>query len=111
MTPDDLRRLESVGAETTVAAGQMLIEYGQHGSGLYVILDGTVVVEAPEGTRSLGQGAVVGERALLSEDGRRTARVRATSDLRVLAIDRSDFDRLCDDDPGFAGRIADAIGQ
>jgi CRP-like cAMP-binding protein len=107
MTSDDLELLGTVGAEANVAAGQVLIERGQHGAGLYVILEGTVVVEAPEGTRDLGPGAVVGERALLSTDGLRTARVQATSDLRVLAIDRSRFEQLCADDPGFARRVAD----
>jgi CRP-like cAMP-binding protein len=107
MNADDLELLETVGTESNVAAGQVLIEHGQHGAGLYVILEGTVVVEAPEGARDLGPGAVVGERALLSADGLRTARVKATSDLRVLAIDRSKFEQLCAGDPGFAGRMAD----
>jgi CRP-like cAMP-binding protein len=108
MQPEDLRLLETVGTEASVAAGQVLIEHGQHGSGLYVILDGTVVVEAPEGTRELGPGTCIGERALLSADGLRTARVRATSDLRVLAVERVEFERLCADDPSFADRVTDA---
>jgi CRP-like cAMP-binding protein len=108
MEPDDLRLLETAGAETAIASGQVLIETGQFGTGLYVILEGTVLVEAPERTRELGPGAVIGERALLSADGRRTARVRATSDVRVLAVDRIEFERLCADDADLAGRIADA---
>jgi CRP-like cAMP-binding protein len=108
MIGDDLDLLKTVGAESAVAAGQVLIERGQHGAGLYVILEGTVIVEAPEGTRELGPGAVVGERALLSADGTRTARVRATSDVRVLAIDRIEFERLCADDAGLARRLTDA---
>ena len=63
MNADDLRLLETVGAEVEFEAGCMLIEHGQHGAGLYVIREGTVVVEAPEGTRELGPGAVIGERA------------------------------------------------
>ncbi len=108
MNQDDLRALETVGAEVTFAAGQALTETGQRGTGLYVLLEGTVVVEAPEGTRELGPGTVIGERALLSDDGMRTARVRTTSDVRALAVDRVEFERLCADDEGFAGRIADA---
>ena len=108
MDAEDLRRLHEAGSEAHIDAGQVLIERGQSGAGLFVILDGTVLVEAPEGTRELGPGAVVGERALLSAEGRRTARVRATSDLRVLVVDRAQFDRLCADDSAFAGRVADA---
>jgi len=96
-----------VGAETAVAARHVLIERGQPGTGLYVIREGTVRVEAPERTRELGPGACVGERALLSTEGVRTARVVAVSDCRVLAVDRAEFDRLCADNPGLADRIAD----
>jgi CRP-like cAMP-binding protein len=108
MDAEDLRRLEEVGSEARVDAGQLLIERGQYGAGMYVILEGTVHVEAPEGARDLGPGAVIGERALLSPDGLRTARVRATSDLRVLVVDRSGFDRLCANDAALARRLADA---
>ena len=108
MDPDDLRRLQEVGDEARIGAGQMLIERGQYGAGVFVILEGTVVVEAPEGVRELGQGALLGERALFSPEGVRTARVLATSDLRVLAIDRTEFERLCDEDPDFAARVVDS---
>ena len=107
MHPDDLRLLETAGSEAKVASGRVLIEPGQLGSGLYVILEGTVLVEAPEGTRELGAGELVGERALLSADGKRTARVRTTSDVRVLAVDRVDVERLCADNAEFARRLAD----
>lgn len=110
MDADDLQRLEAVGAEAEVAAGRVLIEHGQHGAGLYVILEGTVVVEAPEGTRELGAGAVIGERALFSADGTRTARVRTTSDVRVLAVGRIEFEQLCAADAGFALRVTGAAG-
>ena len=105
MDADDLRRLDEVGTEVQVAAGHVLIERGQPGTGLYVIVEGTVVVEAPEGTRELGPGAVVGERAMFS--GTRTARVQARSDLRVLVVDRAAIERLCADSE-FASRLATA---
>jgi CRP-like cAMP-binding protein len=103
---DDLRRLEAVGSVAAFPNGHVLIERGQHGGGLFVIVDGTVVVEAPEGDIEYGPGSVIGERALLSPGGTRAARVRARSDLRVVAVDRLEFERLCADDAAFAGRIA-----
>ena len=105
MNADDLQLLEAVGVEVGVSVGKVLIERGQPGAGLYVILEGTVVVDAAEGTRELGPGAVIGERALLSADGRRTARVRATSDVRLLAVDRVEFERLSAEDAGLARRL------
>jgi CRP-like cAMP-binding protein len=86
----------------------VLIERGKPGTGLYVVVEGQIVVEAPEGTREFGPGAVVGERALLSEDGLRTARVRALTHGIVLTIERAEVDRLCAEDPGFADRLAQA---
>ncbi|HEU5476818.1 MAG TPA: cyclic nucleotide-binding domain-containing protein [Gaiellaceae bacterium] len=106
MNEDDLQRLQAVGSELAFAAGQMLIERGKPGTGLYVVVEGNLVVEAPEGTRELGRGAVVGERALLSADGLRTARVRALTDGVVLTVERAAIDRLCADDPAFAERLA-----
>lgn len=106
MDADDLRRLEAAGSKVAFAAGKIVIERGQPGTGLFLVLAGDLVVEAPEGTREIGAGAVVGERALLSPDGRRTARVRALTDGVLVAVDRSEVDRLCTDDPAFAARLA-----
>ena len=106
MDEDDLHKLEAAGSELTFGAGQVLIERGKPGTGVYVVIEGQIVVEAPEGTRELGPRAVVGERALLSADGKRTARVRALTHGVVLAVDRAEVDRLCAEDPAFAERLA-----
>lgn len=106
MDEDDLRRLETIGSKVPFAAGKVLIERGKPGTGLFVLLAGSLVVEAPEGTLELGPGAVVGERALLSEDGTRSARVRALTDGVALAVERAEIDRLCAEDPAFAERLA-----
>lgn len=103
---DDLRKLEAAGSELSFGAGQMLIERGKPGTGIYLVVEGQIVVEAPEGTRELGPGSVVGERALLSADGTRSARVRALTHGVVIAVERAEVDRLCAEDPGFAERLA-----
>ena len=110
MNPEDLHLLETAGVESKVPAGHVLIERGQQGTGLYVVVEGTVVIEAPEGTHTLGPGAVIGERALLSVEGTRTARVRATEEVRVLAVERVSFERLCAENEGLADRIG-ALGE
>ena len=106
MSETDLKLLRAAGVESTFPAGQIVIERGQPGSGVFLILEGEVVVEAREGLLEFGAGAVIGERALLAEDGRRTARVRALTDVRVVAVTREMFDELCAGDPGFAARIS-----
>jgi CRP-like cAMP-binding protein len=49
---------------------------------------------------------VIGERALLSADGKRTARVLALTDGVVVAVERAEIDRLCAEDEAFAERLA-----
>jgi CRP-like cAMP-binding protein len=103
---DDLRRLEEVGSRVEFPAEKVLIEHGQPGTGLFLVVEGRILVEAPESERELGPGSVVGERALLAAHGTRTARVRALTDCVVLAVDRVEVDRICAEDAAFAERLA-----
>jgi CRP-like cAMP-binding protein len=103
---DDLRRLEEVGSRVEFPAEKVLIEHGQPGTGLFVLLEGHLIVEAPESERELGPGSVVGERALVAAHGTRTARVRALTKCVLLAVDRVEIDRICAEDAGFAQRLS-----
>ena len=67
--------------------------------------EGEAIVEAPEGRRRLGPGDVFGERALLDDDVSRTARVRAETDVRCLAIARPELERLFAEVPQLADRL------
>jgi len=67
-------------------AGEALIEQGQEGRELFLILDGIVDVEVDgEEVAEIGPGALIGEMALLG-DGRRTASVYATTPTRVVVV-------------------------
>ena len=105
---DDARldRLAAATTEFEAPAGQALIERGRVGSGMFVLEEGQAIVEAPEGTRELGPGDIFGERALLGEDIERTARVRAQTNVRCLAIARPEIERLLAEDPRVAARLA-----
>ena len=85
-------KLLDAGSDVEFDAGQVIIERGQPGSGLYVIRYGTVRVEAPERTVELGPGEVVGERALDDERGVRSARVICVTDVRAVAVDRAAYE-------------------
>jgi CRP-like cAMP-binding protein len=88
--------------EFTARTGQVLIEIGQPGSGLFVIEEGELTVELPAGaTVRIGPGEFVGELALLTDDPHH-ARVRAATDVRCLAIGRTDFTSLLDEHPRVA---------
>lgn len=99
---DELSALAARAGEFTAAAGQVLIEIGQPGSGLFVIEEGEVEVELPGGGAvRVGPGEFVGEIALLTDDPHH-ARVRAATDVRCLAISRRDFAALLDEHPRVA---------
>jgi CRP-like cAMP-binding protein len=107
LSDDQLDRLAAATSEFDAPAGRALIERGKPGSGIFVLEQGKAIVEAPEGTRELGPGDVFGERALLGEDIERTARVRAETDVRCLAIARVEIEQLLAEDP----RVADRLRQ
>jgi len=100
-----LERLAAATSEFHAPAGQALIERGRAGSGMFVLEQGQAVVEAPEGKRIIGPGDVFGERALLGDEIERTARVRAETDVRCLAISRPEIERLLAEDPRIAERL------
>jgi CRP-like cAMP-binding protein len=102
---EQLERLAASTSEFSAPAGQALIERGRPGSGIFVLEDGEAIVEAPEGTRQIGPGDIFGERSLLGGDIERTARVRAQTDVRCLAIARPEIERLLAEDPRVAERL------
>jgi CRP-like cAMP-binding protein len=100
-----LDRLAAATSEFAAPAGQALIERGKPGAGIFVLEQGQAVVEAPEGRREIGPGDVFGERSLLGDDIERTARVRAQTDVRCLAIARPEIERLLAEDPRLGDKL------
>ena len=100
-----LDRLAKATSEFDAPAGQALIERGKPGAGIFVLEQGQAIVEAPEGRREIGPGDVFGERSLLGDDVERTARVRAQTDVRCLAIARPEIERLLAEDPRLADKL------
>ncbi len=80
-------------------AGQVLALEGDPGSGMFVILDGTVTVEWRGGRVELGPGDFFGELTLLAPGGTRIARVRAASPVKCVAIARDDALALLESEP------------
>jgi len=66
--------------------GTTLVEQGQPGSEVYLLLDGVLTVEVDgRALAELGPGVVVGERALL-EGGRRSSTLRALTACRLAVV-------------------------
>lgn len=97
------------------AAGEVIIRQGEPGSRFYVITEGTaeVLKRAPDGVDHpvlrLGPGRYFGEVALL-RGSRRTATVRALTDLAVVSLDRKDFGTLVRVMPHLLDTVDDTAG-
>ena len=117
MTPDELRavplfagvsaagleRLAAFGAEISCEPGTVLVVPGDAGSGMYVILEGSVRVEMRGGLHvELDEGNFFGEAALLAPTAVRGARVRAATAARCLSVPRDDFLELVESEPSLA---------
>lgn len=88
---------------------EVLIQEGEEGQVMYLVLDGQLRVETGTGTNAvglaaLGRGACVGEVAVLS--GRpRTATVRAIAESRVLAFEAHRIQRVLAAHPDVRARL------
>src|SRR5262249_49485681 len=86
-----LERLAAQLAEHAVAAREAVYSQGDGGDAFYVIESGDVdVVKDGATVSTLGPSDFFGEIALL-RDVPRTATIRATSDVRLLCLDRDSF--------------------
>ncbi len=109
---DDLQCVADAVNEVEVPAGQLLVQPGAPGSGMFFIADGTAVVETKRDEVELGPGQFFGELALMSDDATRTARVQAKTDLRCLALDRASFRTLVAEHPEVAASLLEvALGR
>lgn len=89
-TEPSLERVAGVAGEVTYEAGQIIALEGDRGSGMFVIVDGTALVEWRGGSVELPAGTFFGELTLLAPGGTRIARVRAATAVRCLAIPRDE---------------------
>jgi len=75
-----------------VAAGATLVEQGDPGDALFVLLDGVLAVEVDgNALAEVGPGALLGERAVI-EGGTRTATLRAVTPAKVAVAAADDID-------------------
>ena len=91
----------------SVAASQMLLSEGDDCTeGMFFIRSGKLEVTIGDMVvKTLGPGDYVGERALLSNDGRRTASVRASTTCEMLQLSRADFLHIVDFQPEYQANM------
>jgi CRP-like cAMP-binding protein len=97
-----LQHVAKLATPADLAAGHVLLNPGQEGSGLFIVVDGTVNVELPGTTIEVSKGEFIGELSLLVDGLKHTGRVRAATPVHLLAINRADFTRLLETYPQMA---------
>lgn len=96
-------------ARRQVTPGDTLVDQGDAGDDLFLVLDGVLSVEVDERPiAEVGPGAILGERALL-EGGRRTSTLRAVTDCRIAVIPGAQVDKEALAEIGSGHRREDAI--
>jgi CRP-like cAMP-binding protein len=111
LAPAAMERVAGLAAEFEAPAGLLLIEANEPGAGMFVIEEGNVVVSTRTGRYELGPGDVVGELALFTAEGLRTARVQTLTDVRCLALRREDFCQLLLDEPTVAVALLEVLAE
>jgi len=108
---DELRRIAELSRIREVAAGAVITQIGDAGDSFFIIIDGMAAVRTPVGTGSqLQPGDCFGEMSLVDGEPR-SATIVATTDLRVLVVDRAHFWRLLDETPELMRRILTILSR
>ena len=107
------RRLAEALIQQRYAAGEALIQQGDTGLGMFILLAGRVAVvrtqtSGPVPLAELGPGEFVGEMALIDEQPR-SASVRALEPVDCLVLTRDHFHQLTRQTPEFLWDIIPAI--
>jgi CRP/FNR family transcriptional regulator/CRP/FNR family cyclic AMP-dependent transcriptional regulator len=102
---DELRRVAELSRIVEAPVGTVITQIGEAGDSFFVIIDGGAAVRTPVGAGSqLQPGDFFGEMSLLDGEPR-SATIVATTDLRLLIVDRSHFWQLLDETPDLIRRI------
>ena len=103
ISADSMSRLVAVAGEQEFAPGQFIVRQGQVGTGLYVIVDGSVRVlrGADDELATLKSGDFFGELSVIDQQPR-NASVQAAEPTTVLAVASWDLLALLENDPALA---------
>ena len=116
LSEEELSRLLRDAREHTAKKGKALLEQGDEGDFLVILLEGQarVTVYTSNGREIVldyvGAGSVLGEIALL-DGGTRTASVIAMEPIRYLTLSRSLFERVIAENHGIALRLMRELAQ
>ncbi len=116
LEPASIASLEAFTFRKGFAPGEIIVEEGRTGNGLYIVLSGKVeVVKGLGGARPqtlavFGPGEPFGEMALLA-DWKRSASVRAVDEVECLGMDRWAFLAYLNREPQLAIKMLQMLAQ
>jgi CRP-like cAMP-binding protein len=116
LTPSQAEEILAATQPRSVPAGSIVFREGEEGSGLFLLLKGSVEVvkQAPNGPSqqlaAVDAPSVLGEMSLVSER-RHSATVRATTDAEFRVLARETFLRLLERDNLAAYKLLGAIAE
>jgi CRP-like cAMP-binding protein len=101
LSDEDLEGILRVGKPVSFEVDQAIVEQGQPGDAMYIILEGTAEVDVGGRFHRLKRGDFFGEMALIAS-GKRMATVKAVESVQALRIAVEDFQSFVMDHPGVA---------
>ena len=102
ISAESMDRLAAVAGEQDFGAGQFIVRQGQVGTGLYVIVSGSVkVLRGADELARLGTGEFFGELSVIDQQPR-NASVQAAEPTACLALASWDLLALLENDPQLA---------
>ncbi|MDA0746800.1 MAG: cyclic nucleotide-binding domain-containing protein [bacterium] len=111
MPPDELSTLAGIAAEIVYSTGQTIIHQGEHGSSMFLIVQGKVRIH--QGNVELAilkQEDYFGEMSILDGEPR-SASATALTDCLLLCIDQADFHDILTRHAGAALTIIQTLTQ
>ncbi len=107
---EDLERILRIGRRSTFEPGQAIVERGDLGDGMYIVLRGTARVEVGGRYHDLRAGNFFGEMAVLA-GRKRTATVRAQDEVHALKIPSEQFQAFLLRHPGVAVTMLRSLAE
>jgi len=99
----------ALGSEREYADGEAIMRMGESGSELMLVTEGTVTVERPGRSLTLGPGELIGEIEVLDPGRGRIADIYAVGSVRCLAISREQLVSALAADPRAAVALIEVL--
>jgi CRP-like cAMP-binding protein len=107
---DDLRQVAQMGQHEHFEAGQSIVEQGDQGDGMYIVLTGKAQVDVGGRFHDMGPGSFFGEMALIRRR-KRSATVRAVGPVAALKIPAEDFRSFLLEHPSVAVAMLEGVAD